>query len=111
MKKKIYLEPNLLIKYVIIMKKTITIKDMRRAISYVGKGRENAENWDGVSDEVFLNLDFCGDLHMGNIRMVNVIIELQRVNNVCLPFDVFRVSPDNRIKSFMDTVNRYIAQA
>ena len=70
------------------MEKTITIQDMKRAISYVRKGRENAENWDTISDEDFLKLDFVKDLHMGNIRLVNVIFELQKNHNITLPVEI-----------------------
>ena len=97
-----------LIKYVIMMEKTITIQDMKRAISYVRKGRENAENWDTISDENFLKLDFVKDLHMGNIRLVNVIFELQKNHNITLPVEICRTIPDDSVKSFMDTINKYL---
>lgn len=84
---------------------TITINDMRRAIAY---GRDC--KLDNVSDEQLLNADFGRDLHMGNIRLANVAIELQRIYNISLPIEIFHQMKDNTVRSFIEAANNCLSK-
>lgn len=84
---------------------TITLQDMRRAISY---GRDCKV--DNFSDEQLLNADFGRDLHMGNIRLANVAIELQRIYNISLPIEMFHQMKDNTVRSFIESANKCLAE-
>jgi len=96
----------------IMMKQTITIKDMRHAIMYVSRGNDcAAKNLQDASDEQLLNYDFIRDLNMGNIRLTNVLIELQKRHSLHLPFELSKLVPDNRVKSLLDTINKYLNEA
>lgn len=94
------------------MKKAITIQDMRHAIMYVNNGNADVTtNLNDASDEQLLNYDFTRDLNMGNIRLTNVIIELQKRHSLHLPFELSKLVPDNRVKSLLDTINKYLNEA
>ena len=82
----------------------ITINDVRRAVSYVGE--TDVLNW---SDEKLLKADFLHDLNMGNIRVANVSIEIQRTYNISLPPELFRQMPDNTVRSFIEAANFYLS--
>lgn len=94
------------------MEKTITIQDMRHAIMYVNNGNTHGTpNLNDTSDEQLLNYDLNHDLSLDNIRLANVIIELQKRHNLHLPFELFKVVPDNRVKSLLNTINQYLQDA
>ncbi|MBQ9271424.1 MAG: hypothetical protein IJ218_04075 [Alphaproteobacteria bacterium] len=79
--------------------KEITINDVRRAISYVGF---DARKW---SDEKLLGADFIRDLDMGNIRVANVSIEIQRIHNISLPPEMFQQMKENTVGAFLKAAN------
>lgn len=83
----------------------LTIKDLKHAIVYVNQGNEGAKNVQNISDEEFLNCKFGKDLHMGNIRVANVIIELQRIHGIELLMGELKVGADDTVKSFLDAIN------
>lgn len=83
----------------------ITIKDVRRAITYVGMSGEHKDILVDVTDEQLLTKDFQKDLKMGNIRVVNVLVELERIHDLCIPLEVFHAVPDNTVGSFMNAIN------
>lgn len=83
----------------------LTIKDLKRAIVYVNQGNEGAKDVQNISDEELLNCKFGKDLHMGNIRVANVIIELQRIHGIELPMGELKVGADDTVKSFLDAIN------
>ena len=85
------------------MKNEITIKDVREAIAY---GHDcGVEN---MSDEQLRKADFLKDLGMGNIRLANVGIELQRRHGFDLPLEVFRAMKDNTVGAFIEAANAYL---
>lgn len=86
----------------------ITLQDLRRAISYVKNSKRTDNLLQDVPDADLLNYDFERDLHMGNIRVVNVFIELQRIHGLDLPMDLFKTMPDNTVGSLMNAINQYI---
>lgn len=97
-----YLKSYLSIISITIMAK-ITIKDVREAIAY---GHDcGVEN---LSDAQLSKADFLKDLKMGNIRLTNVWIEVQRRNNIVIPVDVFKKMKDNTVGSFIETANTYL---
>lgn len=83
----------------------LTIKDLKRAIVYVNQGNKGAKNVQNISDEEFLSCKFGKDLHMGNIRVANVIIELQRIHGIELSMGELKVGADDTVKSFFDAIN------
>lgn len=89
-------------------KKQITIKDMRRAISYVGMSGTHNDIVAEFNDKQLLAKDFTKDLNMGNIRVANVLIELERIHNMDIPMEVFKMMPDNTVGSFLNSVNGYL---
>jgi len=90
--------------------KQITIKDVRRAITYVGMSGEHVDILRDVSDEQLLASDFTKDFKMGNIRVVNVLVELERIYNLCVPVEVFKTMTDNTVGTFMNAVNKYLSE-
>ena len=88
--------------------KQITIKDMRRAITYVGMSGTHKDITAEFNDEQLLAQDFTKDLNMGNIRVANVLIELERIHNLDIPMEMFRKMPDNTVGAFLNTVNGYL---
>lgn len=80
---------------------------MRRAVLYVSNREINLQN---VSDDDFLRMDMCKDLRMGNIRMANVAIELERVHGFDLPMKVFYVRKNDTIGEFINAVNQCLAE-
>ena len=84
-----------------------TVDDMRRAVSYVNNGNV-CVNLKDVSDEDFLACDFLRDLQMGNIREVNVVIELSRVHGLDLPLEIYANVRDNTVGALMDSINEFI---
>ncbi|MBO6290336.1 MAG: hypothetical protein J6N45_08450 [Alphaproteobacteria bacterium] len=87
--------------------KNISIKEVRNAIAYVcqndGLGLQN------ISDEKLVKLDFVKDLNIGNVRLVNIAIELQRVYNFSLPWGVFRTRKDDTVGTFLSTINKHLS--
>lgn len=81
----------------------ISIQDVRRAIAY---GHDC--NLSAFSDDELLAADFCRDLHMGNIRVTNVWIELQRIHGFELPVEMFKKMKDNTVGSFLNVANEYL---
>lgn len=88
----------------------ISLHDLRRAIDYVKKSDCAKSPIQDVSDADLLKLDFEKDLHMGNIRVINVVIELQRIHNLDLSMDFFKEMPDNTVGSLMNAINRQLNQ-
>ena len=86
------------------MAKIITIDDIRQAIAY-GHDCDIQK----FSDTELLNANFWNDLRMGNIRVANLFIELQRIHGFSLPLEIFRTMPSNTVGAFMDVVNNYLA--
>jgi len=91
------------------MMQKITIKDVRHAILYVCKGNEPIKNIQDFSDEDLLNLDLYSDLQMGNIRMANIVVELQRIYGLTFPWEIFRAMADSRVRTFMNTINHFLS--
>lgn len=89
--------------------KKITIKDIREAINYVCQTDAN-HIIQNMSDEELLVCDFVKDLNIGNIRLLNVAIELQQVHGIKIPFDRLRKRPDDTIGAFLTTINEYIEE-
>lgn len=90
--------------------KQITLNDLRAAIAYVIKSdsahaHASVQN---VPDAELLKYDFSTDLKMGNIRVYNVIVELQRTHNMSLPLDVFLNMKDNTVGSMLEAVNAHL---
>lgn len=95
---------SILINYLFTDMKEITIQDVREAIAY---GHDcGVEN---LSDEQLLRSDFLNDLQMGNVRVANVWIELQRRHSIFLPVEVFKNMKDNTVGAFIDSVNKILA--
>ncbi len=61
-----------------------------------------------VTDDDLLNYDFARDLHMGNVRVFNVFIELQRIHGINLPMDLFNTMPDNTVGSLLNAINKHL---
>lgn len=79
----------------------ITVKEVRDAIVYV----QNTKREFALPDEQLLKADFFKDLGMGNVRVINVFIELQRRHRVFLPVDLFKKMEDNTVGAFLNAVN------
>jgi hypothetical protein len=90
--------------------KQITIKEMRLAVSYVFRTGVSIDAFSEMSDTDFLKLDLSKDLQMGNIRFHNIVIELERVHNIGLPLELYKLIPDNTVGALMNTINRYLEQ-
>lgn len=88
----------------------ITVNDMRRAVSYVFRSGVSVDAFVDMSDADFLKLDLGKDLQMGNIRFHNIVVELERVHNIGLPLELYKLVPDNTVGALMNTVNRYLEQ-
>jgi len=87
----------------------ITVNDLRRAVSYVNRGNGLCD-FNGISDEEFLNYDFSNDLKMGNIRVINVVEELQRIHDIDFPPEELRKVEDGTIRTFMNIVNDFLSK-
>lgn len=86
----------------------ITIKDIRRAISYVNMGGKHVDILRDVTDEQLLAKDFAKDFGMGNIRFANVLIELERLHNLSIPMNIATMTADNTVGAFLTAANQYI---
>lgn len=85
----------------------LTLNDLREAIAYVTKSdsahaRVSVRN---VPDEELVKYDFSKDLHMGNIRVYNVLVQLQQHHGLNLPLDVFLNMKDNTVGAMLAAVN------
>ncbi len=88
--------------------KKITVKDMRQAIVYVNNGNY-VGNLNDITDDDLLACDFGRDLNMGNIRVANVVIELERRHGwLDIPQEMFKQMPDNTVGGMLDTINKCI---
>ena len=87
----------------------ITITDIRHAIAYVCQN--DGLNLKDISDEQLLGLDLIKDLKIGNVRLVNVAIDLQRTHNFDMPWEVLRAREDNTVGTLLSTINQHLAQA
>lgn len=88
--------------------KSITISDIRRAITYVNMSGEHVDILRDVTDEQLLAKDFVKDWNMGNIRIADVLIELERIHNIRIPMDIFRMTSDNTVGALLTALNQYI---
>lgn len=79
----------------------ITVKDVRDAIVYV----QNSKSDLLLTDDQLTQADFLKDLGMGNIRVVNVFIEIQRRRGVSLPIAMFAKMKNNTVGEFLKVVN------
>jgi hypothetical protein len=88
----------------------ITIKDMRQAIVYVSNGNcvRKIGDINNLSDEKLAKCDFLHDLRMGNIRVANVGIELQRRRNLYFPPEVIRNAKDGTVGAMLESINSYL---
>ena len=86
----------------------ITVEDLRFAISYVYKKGVNVDYFADLTDAELLKLDFSKNLQMGNIRVLNVIIELERIHNLGLPLELYRLVNDNTVGALKKAINRYL---
>lgn len=86
----------------------ITINDVRVAIFRICQIDEHKVDISQFSDEKLLKCDFYKDLRMGNIRVINVFNELQRIYNINLPLQVFKDMPDNTVGAFITSVNNHV---
>ena len=84
----------------------VTVRDFRRAVSYVYKNGVSVDYFAQLSDEDFLKLDLSKELQMGNIRVHNVIVELERIHNIWLPLELYQLVPNNTVGAFMSAVNQ-----
>lgn len=83
----------------------LTVNDLRVAVMYVNQGNEKVKNLQDVSDEELLSYSFSKDLHMGNIRFANVMIEIERRGHE-VSADIPKIMPDDTVKSFFNAVNK-----
>lgn len=88
----------------------ITVNELKQAVSYVLQSGTKNVAWEKMTDDDFLKLDFSKDLHMGNIRIYNVVIELERSHNLCLPAEFFKLVSDDTVGALMEAINRYLEQ-
>ena len=88
--------------------KNITIYDVRRAISYVNMSGQHVDVLLDVDDKQLLAKDFFKDFGMGNIRFANVLIELERINNIRIPMNIATMMSDNTVGAFLTAANQYI---
>ncbi len=85
----------------------ITISEMRNAIGYVqGCGNQLHE----ISDEKLMKSDFMQDFGMGNIRLANVVVELERIYNISFPRELFQQVKDGTVGALLEVLNRYIEE-
>jgi hypothetical protein len=87
----------------------ISITDLRRAIVYVCQN--DGLKLQTISDEQLLALDLIKDLKIGNVRLVNVAIDLQRTHNFEMPWEVLRAREDNTVGTLLSAINQHLAQA
>lgn len=87
----------------------ISIKDMRSAVSYVYKTGVNVDHFYRMTDEDFLKLRLNKDLKMGNIRVLNVVIELERIHNLGLPVELYQQVQDDTVGALFNTIKGYLA--
>ena len=88
--------------------KKITIQDMKAAVNYVNNGNYVGNVMD-IADEDFAACDFGRDLKMGNIRVANVIIELERRNNgLRIPHEILKEAPGNTVADMLEAINKHI---
>lgn len=89
------------------MKKKLTIQDMKVAVDYVNNGNYDGNIMD-IADEDFVACDFGRDLGMGNIRVADVAIELDRRNQwLDFPWGVFKETRDNTVGALLDAINAH----
>lgn len=88
--------------------KKLTVKDMRQAIVYVNNGNY-VGNLNDLTDDDLLACDFGRDLKMGNIRVANVMIELERRNNgLRIPHEILKEASGNTVADMLETINKHI---
>jgi hypothetical protein len=87
--------------------KKIYLSDVRHAIAYVS-GEAKVQD---LSDAELEKVDFCHDLKFGNIRLVNVLIELERRHGFCLPPALLRKASNDTVGSFLAVINSYLTKA
>ena len=90
--------------------KKITVNDLRLALMHAQGGLVNKGIVADISDEDLLKKDFNKDFHFGNIRVLNVIIELERMYGFCLPLDLFKTQADNTVGSLLDIINKHLSK-
>ena len=88
--------------------KKITVKDVKAVIMYVCQN--DGINLDNVSDEELLEYDFVRNLNIGNIRLINIIGQLQQVKGFRMPYEVLRQRADDTIGEFINTINAYLSK-
>jgi len=92
------------------MNKELNINDLRRAIMYVVKSSELPVDLANTSDEKLSKMDFLHDLRMGNIRVVNVLVLLNRIHDLDLSMDVFNHMPNNTVEELLHSINEHIKE-
>lgn len=92
------------------MNKELNINDLRRAIMYVVKSSELPVDLANISDEKLSKMDFLHDLRMGNIRVVNVLVLLNRIHDLDLSMDVFNRMPNNTVEELLHSINEHIKE-
>ena len=85
----------------------VTLKDFREAILYISDSESVSHLVKEANDDVLEKFDFWQDLHMGNVRILNVVIQLERTYNLNLPIEVYK-KYDGTVGSLRDAINSYI---
>ena len=88
--------------------KKLQLKDLRRAIAYVNQGNNGAKDAHVVSEEELLGYKIGEDLKMGNIRITNVLIELERIHGKLNLIGKVKVDQKDTVKDFLDAINNAI---
>ena len=85
-------------------KEKISVLEMRNAIEYVCGSRLY-----DLSDEQLLKLDFRKDMKVGNIRLVNIVVELARRKGISIAFEPLRAVSDDTVGTLLNAINSQIA--
>lgn len=89
--------------------KMLSVKNIRTSILSIRNG-ENSGKLEEMTNEELYDCDFGSDLGMDQGQVVRLISELNVEHNLMLPREICKVMTDNKVRSFIDTVNMYIKE-
>lgn len=90
--------------------KELSVKNIRDAVLAIEDKDRNFVRLQQISNEELCNCDFHNDLQMEDGQIERLISKLNCVHNLRLPHEIRKLTTDNTVRSFIDTVNLYIKE-
>lgn len=86
--------------------KVLSVKNIRDAILSIKCGNRNLWRLQQITNEELYDCDFYVDLQMSDYHVEELIYKLNNLHGLRLPREIYKVTVNNTVRSFIDTAKR-----